>query len=113
MIQRPTDILGAKLPLDGLRICISGAVPERQYWGEIPDLDRLILTFVSEFSAFVVRYGGQLVHGSQPVLTPVVAEQARRQVREGTRDTVPLKLFASQLFGQVPELTCRAPPLTQ
>jgi hypothetical protein len=108
MIQQPADILGAKLPLDGLRICISGAVPERQYWGEIPDLDRLILTFVSQFSALVVRYGGQVVHGSQPVLTPVVAEQTRRQVREGTEGSAPLKLFASQLFGQVPEVTLRA-----
>jgi SLOG cluster2 len=113
MIQRPTDIFGAKLPLDGLRICISGAVPERQYWGEIPDLDRLILTFVSEFSALVVSYGGQVVHGSQPVLTPVVAEQARRQVRKGAEGSVPLKLFASQLFGQVPEVTLRAAQMAQ
>jgi hypothetical protein len=113
MIQRPSDILGSKLPFDGLRICISGAVPEREYWGDIPDLDRLILTFVSELTGLVVSYGGQIVHGSQPVLTPVVAEQARRQVRKGTKGTVPLTLFASQLFGQVPEVTLRAAHMAQ
>jgi hypothetical protein len=105
MIQRPADILGNQLPLEGLRVCLSGAVPERQYWGDVPDLDRLILTFVAQFSALVIRYGGQVIHGSQPALTPVVAEQARRQVR---KESVPLRLFASQLFGQLPEVTLNA-----
>jgi hypothetical protein len=61
----------------------------------------------------VVRYGGQIVHGSQPVLTPVVAEQARRQVRESSEGIVPLKLFASQLFGKVPEVTLHAARMAQ
>jgi diadenosine tetraphosphatase ApaH/serine/threonine PP2A family protein phosphatase len=104
MFRQPTDLL-EKPPLAGLRVCISGAVPERKLWGDVPDLDRLILTFVAQLSALVVRYGGQVVHGSQPALTPVVAEQARRQSREGH---VPLRLFASQLFGPVPEVTLNA-----
>lgn len=92
-------------PLDGLRVGISGAVPERSLWGEVGDLDRLILTFVAQLSALIVRYGGKVVHGSQPLLAPVVAEQARRQSREGTPS---LMLFASQVFGPIPEVTLRA-----
>jgi hypothetical protein len=60
---------------------------------------------VAQFSALVVRYGGCVVHGSQPTFTPVVAEQARCQAREGT---IALRLFASQLFGQIPETTLNA-----
>jgi hypothetical protein len=93
------------LPLEGLRVGISGAVPERQYWGSVTDLDRLILTFVAQLSALVIRYGGGVVHGSQPLLAPVVAEQARRQSQEGTTS---LKLFASQLFGDLPDVVRRA-----
>jgi SLOG cluster2 len=105
MITPPSQTIASTLPLEGLRVGISGAVPERQYWGQIPDLDRLILTFVAQLSALVIRYGGEVVHGSQPLFTPVVAEQARRQSHEGIR---PLKLFASQLFGELPEVTRRA-----
>jgi len=99
------DTITTVLPLEGLRVGISGAVPEREYWGGVPDLDRLILTFVAQLSALVVRFGGAVVHGSQPLLAPVVAEQARRQTREGRKS---LKLFASQLFGDLPEVTRRA-----
>ena len=105
MIQQPAEFIAAPMPLAGLRIGISGAVPERQHWGKVVDLDRLVLTFVAQLSALVVRYGGQVVHGSQPLLTPVIAEQARRQLRESTE---PLKLFASQVFGELPEVTERA-----
>jgi hypothetical protein len=45
------------------------------------------------------------VHGSQPLLTPVVAEQAQQQYQQGVQ---PLKLFASQLFGEIPEVARRA-----
>jgi hypothetical protein len=105
MIRQPVDLLGNHLPMDGMRMCISGAVPERQFWGAIPDLDRLILGFVSQLSGLIVRYGGQIVHGSQPSLTPIVSDEASRQRRE---DRVALKLFASQLFGQLPEVTAKA-----
>jgi SLOG cluster2 len=92
-------------PLGGLRVGIAGAVPERQYWGNVPDLDRVILNFVAQLSALVIRYGGKIVHGSQPSLTPVVAEQARLHSPQGISC---LTLFASQLFGQLPEVVSRA-----
>lgn len=105
MIQQPAETIVSTLPLEELRVGIAGAVPEREFWGNIPDLERVILSFVAQLTALIVRYGGKVVHGSQPLLSPVVAEQARRQLREGTR---PLKLFASQLFGDLPEVTQRA-----
>jgi hypothetical protein len=94
-----------QLPLAGLRVGISGAVPERQYWGEVRDLDRLILSFVSQLSTLVTKYGGQVVHGSQPLLTPVIAE-ATRDKAQGT--TAALTLVASRLWGEPPEVTFRA-----
>src|SRR5687768_10358640 len=87
MIRQPTETVARKLPLEGLRVCISGAVPERRFCGQALDLDRLILTFVSQLSALVIRYGGNVVHGSQPSLTPVV--------------------------GQIPEVTRRAASMAQ
>lgn len=105
MIQQTAEITASPLPLEGLCVGISGAVPERQHWGNVVDLDRLILTFVAQLSALIIRYGGQVVHGSQPLLTPVIAEQARRQLHG---DTECLKLFASQVFGKLPEVTERA-----
>jgi hypothetical protein len=103
MVQRPSDLF--PLALNGLRVGISGAIPERKFWGDVEDLDRLILTFVSQLSALVVRYGGRVVHGCQPLLTPVVAEQChvRGAAGEGS-----LTLVASQLFGEIPEVARRA-----
>jgi hypothetical protein len=91
-------------PLNGLRVGISGAVPERELWGEAA-LDRLILSIVAQLTAFVVRYGGRIVHGSQPLLTPVVAEQVRAQ-RTSNRGC--FALFASRLFGEYPEVAEQA-----
>jgi hypothetical protein len=105
MMLKLANSTSSTLPLAGLRVGIAGAVPERRYWGNITDLDRLILTFVAQLSALVIRYGGTVVHGSQPLLAPVLAEQARRQSQQGVR---PLKLFASQLFGDLPDVTRRA-----
>jgi hypothetical protein len=101
MIKRPSDMFDSRTPLNGLRVGIAGAIPERQWWGEVADLDRLILTFVAQLSALVLRYGGRLVHGSQPLLTPIVAEQACLQSRERSES---LTLVASQLFGAIPEV---------
>lgn len=107
------------LPLTGLRVGISGAVPEREHWGSVVDLDRVILSFVSQFSGFVVKYGGTIVHGSHPCFTPVIAEQAWQQKPRssgteedpgavGPASASPLTLVASQLWGVLPEVTDRA-----
>jgi hypothetical protein len=96
-------------PLSGFRVGISGAVPERELWGSAVDLDRQILVFVSRLAGFVMEYGGTIVHGSHPALTPAIAEQAwdERQDR-GADGPNPLTLVGSQLFGNVPEITERA-----
>jgi hypothetical protein len=95
----------AALPLAGLRIGISGAVPEREHWGNVPDLERLILSFVYQLSALVIKYGGKVVHGCQPLLTPVVAEAASQSAEY---HTAPLTLIASQLWGELPNVAARA-----
>ena len=102
-----------ELPLAGLRVGISGSVPEREYWGPTVDLDRLILGFVSRLSGFVMQYGGTIVHGSHPAFAPVIAEQALELRRMGGAGPAagrpnPLRLFASQFFGEVPEGLQRA-----
>jgi SLOG cluster2 len=91
-------------PLAGLRVGISGAVPEREFWGEVRDLDRVILTFISQLSTLIMEYGGQVVHGTQPAFAPVLAEEARQYIE---RRAEPLKLIASQLWGEHPELGVR------
>lgn len=93
------------LPLKGLRVGISGAVPEREYWGDVRDLERLILSFVYQLSALVIRYGGTVVHGCQPLFTPVVAEAARQSAANCSD---PLTLIASQLWGELPSVAARA-----
>ena len=102
------------LPLAGLRVGISGAVPEREFWGSTADLDCRILSAVSRLSGFVMEYGGTIVHGSQPALAPVIAEQARdvgdvegRLTGKATGPN-PLLLVGSQLWGYVPKVTARA-----
>ncbi len=104
-------------PLAGLRVGLSGAIPEREHWGAVLDLDRIILSFVSQLSALVIEYGGTIVHGSHPALTPVIAEEARERRRsQGERlgeDRKPslgpgaLTLVASRLWGDPPEPTAR------
>ena len=93
------------LLFDGLRVGITGAVPERQHWGEVHDLDRLILSFVSQLSGFILDYGGQVVHGTHPLFTPIVAQEASRQP-DGASET--LTLVASMLWGRHPVLIERA-----
>jgi hypothetical protein len=64
--------------LHGLRIGLSGAVPERETWGEIADLDRLILRFIAQFAGMAFKYGAQIVHGSHPSFTPVLIATAKQ-----------------------------------
>jgi len=106
-IDNQNDMRYSQLPLAGLRVGISGAVPERQYWGSVPDLERLILSFISQLSALILKYGGGVVHGSQPLFTPVLAEEARRHQTTSRS----LTLIASQLWGKLPPVADRAAKL--
>jgi hypothetical protein len=65
-----------ELPLRGLRIGLSGAIPERETW-TVPDLDRAILRFIAQFAGLVFQYGGGIVHGSHPSFTPVLLAEAK------------------------------------
>src|ERR687896_99147 len=86
--------------LGGIRVGIAGAVPEPEHWGNVRDLDRVILNFVAQLSALVMKYGGKVVHGSQPAFTPVLVEQARKYPKKQA-----LTLIASKLWGDPPEVT--------
>ncbi len=58
-------------------IWLSGAVPEKETWGDQP-VDRNVQEFVRSLSALIFKYGGRLLHGSHPSFTPVLLHQARR-----------------------------------
>src|SRR5436190_15564992 len=83
------------LSLDRYEIGLSGAVPSRSHWSE-PAMDRAILEFVSLFSAIVFKYGGRIIHGSQPTLTPVILRQAH--LHAGKRSRKPVTLVMSDLW---------------
>ncbi len=74
-----------EIDLRGMKVWLSGAVPESELqspdtklafevWSGSP-LEHGILGFVSEFASLVFKYGGQIIHGSHPTLTPILLEQ--------------------------------------
>jgi predicted RNA-binding protein with RPS1 domain len=81
--------------LRGFKIGLSGAIPERKYWSDRP-LDIEILSFIHNFSAIVMKYGGTIVHGMHPTFTPILLKLAERFKRGG--DQVPLILIGSELW---------------
>ena len=91
--------------LRGFNVGMSGAVPERAGWSE-PAQDRAILEFTALLSGLVIKYGGRIVHGSHPSLTPVIAHQAEVQAEQGTEK--PLVLFMSELWSSQLEPAERA-----
>jgi hypothetical protein len=94
-VHEQLDGASAK-PLKGLRVGISGAVPEREFW-KLPDTDRAILLFVAQLSGLVFKLGGRVVHGSHPSFTPVIARQAERFAMSTQHDTS-LTLLTSRLW---------------
>ena len=85
-----------ELYLKGVKVGISGAIPERDNWGDNKILDYEILEFIQTFSGLVMKYGGQIVHGSHPTFTPILIKQAQRFKSE--RNPKPLTLVISELF---------------
>lgn len=95
-----------ELNLHGSRVWLSGAIPEPA--GETPDtqaileawqgseLESGILGFVQEFASLVMKFGGEIVHGSHPSFTPILLECARRHRR--TEHEKPLTLFVSDFW---------------
>jgi len=93
-------------PLTGLRVALSGSVPEKEFWIH-PTVDRSILAFVSEFCGSVFKLGGHIVHGNHPSFTPVIAAQAERFIGDHPEDR-PLTLVASLLWEQGKEAEYRS-----
>jgi hypothetical protein len=86
-----------EVSLEQFEVGISGAVPERKLWSELA-MDRAILEFVSLFCGLVFKYGGRIVHGSQPSFTPVILRQAR--LHAAGRKRPPVTLVVSDLWAQ-------------
>ena len=58
-----------RLPLAGVRVHLSGAVPD-----QCSDAQRdAIVSFVQKFAAAVFREGGTLIHGSHLAFLPLIA----------------------------------------
>ncbi len=91
--------------LQGLRVGISGAVPEEQYWKQ-PQQNEQILRFVGLLSDLVMKYGGRIVHGNHPTFTPIIVGRANKHFgpqANGKPATVhphlpPVTLVASELW---------------
>jgi hypothetical protein len=95
------------IDLSGYKIWLSGSVPESEqpkpdttksveYW-QGSELEQGILGFVEEFSSLVFKYGGTLIHGSHPTLTPILLEQAQKFVERESDERV-LRLVVSNYF---------------
>lgn len=91
------SITKLQVSLEQMEVGISGAVPSREEWSESA-MDRGILEFVSLLSGLVLKYGGRIVHGSQPSFTPVILRQARLHARG--RDRTPVTLVVSDLWAR-------------
>ena len=95
------------MDLTGLRIWLSGAVPESE--AEDPNiaeplenwkgsqLDYGILGFVQEFSSLVFKLGGEIIHGCHPSFTPILLQQARK-FQTGDNRKKKLHLAVSNYF---------------
>lgn len=82
MIENTPNFLN-KTPLEGARIWLSGAIPERE---EIStEQYQAILTFVRNFVARVFKQGGHIIHGSHPSFTPILLEEAEKYQNKGGR----------------------------
>lgn len=81
--------------LKPLKIWLSGAIPENEYWNHSL-VDRDILEFVSFFSSLIFQKGGQIVHGSHPLFTPILVEQAKRFAHNKNQ----LQLCVSSMWGR-------------
>jgi hypothetical protein len=90
--------MSPNLPLRGVRVHLSGSVPE----GANPEVEKQIGDFVRQFSSALFREGGTLVHGSHPTLIPALKDAATPVVAAGgLRDT--LTLVRAHGYAQTPE----------
>jgi hypothetical protein len=90
--------------LGGLRVQISGSFPDETDSTD-PHLNENILTFVQRLAELVVLYGGRIVHGNHPGLTPAIMGCVQKTVntRSGgvgvhLKHTPAVTLVASSLW---------------
>jgi uncharacterized protein len=87
-------------PLKGVRVWLSGSLPERE--GSTEKERAQILEFVSQFSSKVFQLGGHIIHGSHPTFTPTLLERAvDYQKSGGKKDS--LTLVVSRLWSKDPQ----------
>lgn len=80
-------------PLAGIRIWLSGAVPE----GVEEAVAERVKEFVRLFARSVFERGGTIVHGSHPSITPLLLSEAESFQNRHQRKA-PLRLVVSRLF---------------
>jgi hypothetical protein len=90
--------MAQRTALQGIRVNLSGAVPEDSTQGQRTGIE----SFVSNFAAAVLREGGTLVHGSHPTFQRPLESAARPYVKGGgPRDA--LTLVRAQKYAATPE----------
>lgn len=68
-----------RLPLVGVRIHLSGSIPDKLTEEE----ERVICSFVQEFATKIFSEGGSIIHGSHPTLRTPLEESARKFISTG------------------------------
>lgn len=86
------------ISLHGLKLGLSGAVPERKHWTESAQ-DRGILEFVALLSGLVFKYGGNIAHGAHPTFTPIVLRQSELHAPQNATEK-PAKIYMSELWAK-------------
>ena len=82
-------------PLHGVRIWLSGAIPEE---GD-PLYASATRTFVAHFAERVFQAGGHILHGSHPTITPILLAEARKYIAKGGKKDC-LTLAVSKLWSK-------------
>ena len=80
--ELPAEDMLAAIDLKGMRVGLSGAIPDTHDWAEGRAMDWEILNAVSTLADTVFRGGGILVHGSHPSFTPRIIAQAEPYATE-------------------------------
>lgn len=90
--QQSQDV--PKLNCNGLRVVLSGAVPERDLWSS-PSDGYSILESVAVLANLVLGGGGEIVHGCHPTFTPILKQAALSQLPSNSNR---LHLVSSEYF---------------
>jgi hypothetical protein len=94
-VKIKTKIFKPKKNLQHLNLWISGAIPEQHSWPH-PLIDQDIIEFISYLSSMIFQKGGIIIHGSHPLFTPIIVEQAKKFADNKSQ----LKLFVSEMWGK-------------